>query len=79
MQKLFCVNNIETVKHIIIDCVAYNCISNGLEQLWKSTEEEVIYNLVCDALTHSDDYLLQFILSYVTLLGHGVSQDTKHG
>ena len=57
-----CENNIETVKHIIIDCVAYNSIRNGLEQLWKSSGEEVVYNLVCDALTRGDDYLLQFIL-----------------
>ena len=57
-----CTNNLETVKHMIIDCVAYDSIRNRLEQLWKSSSEKVIYNLVCNALTHGDDYLLQFIL-----------------
>ena len=57
-----CVNNIETVKHMMIECVGYDLVRKNLEQLWRSSGDTNINSLVCDALTWGDDYLLQFIL-----------------
>ena len=57
-----CQNQIETVKHILISCCAYNDTKRRLYSLWLSTPDKTVLRLVLQALSSETDYLLQFIL-----------------
>ena len=52
----------ETVKHILLDCQAYNEQKSKIYSLWLSTKNTVVYQLVLEALSSEKSYLLQFIL-----------------
>ena len=59
--------SIETIEHIIIDCIAYTETRQKLLSMWLSTQSQEVYKLVLHALTSSKDYLLQFILDCSSL------------
>ena len=57
-----CTNQDETVRHVLVDCGAYNCCKSRLYSLWLSTPNKAVLSLVLEALSSEKSYLLQFIL-----------------
>ena len=57
-----CINQVESVKHILIECDAYILCKRRLYSLWLSTQNKVVLKLILEALSNETDYLLQFII-----------------
>ena len=61
-QAPTCTDELETVKHILTECEAYNRCKNSIYSLWFSETNPNVIELVVEALTSDKYYLLQFIL-----------------
>jgi hypothetical protein len=72
-----CSNILETVKHILLECPAYSENRKRLKTVWQSSDDRVIDTLTSEALSGTDEYLLQFILD-CSILPNVISSTQKH-
>ena len=57
-----CSGTLETIQHILLDCVAYNHNRVRLSRLWLSNGHPIIKNITSEALSSNREYQVQFIL-----------------
>ena len=73
-----CSNAVETLQHILLDCVAYNSNRVRLTRLWLSNEDQIIKNITSEALSSNRDYQVQFILD-CSVLPSVISASQQYG
>ena len=73
-----CVNKIETIEHILVQCDYYNNCKRRLYSLWLSTTNKIVLKLVLEALSSESQYLVQFVLD-CTVLPSVIKATQTHG
>ena len=73
-----CKGEIEDTKHILLHCRSYNESKKHLYTLWLNKRSPAVYELVLEAFSSTDDYLLQFLLD-CSCLPQVILAVQKHG
>ena len=73
-----CINEVESIEHILVHCAAYTNCKRRLFSLWFSTKSKVVLKLIVEAITNETAYLVQFILD-CSVLPSVIRATQKHG
>ena len=74
-----CSQEVETIDHVLLNCQAYNECKGRLYSLWLSSQNQIVYQLVLEAFSSTQEYLLQFILDCSVLPSVIKATQTQQG